>query len=192
MTSETANALHQTFHGIVDITKTMLRSGYPYVLPGKIQSDRLEGEFGIYRGSSGGNYYISVEQVVSRLSMQRLKLYNQLEIEQSSTPENTCCTQSLSSSDEDIELVENCFNEAININEEERSTLYYISGYVAFKENMGVDSSENFRNCLQKENFLNSFHVVNSRIPQQTYLTYLCIIIHFSSRGTLSVAEKCF
>ena len=108
LTSETANALHQTLHGIVDITKTMLRSGYPYVLPGKIQSDRLEGEFGIYRGSSGGNYYISVEQVVSSLSMQRLKLYNQLEIEQSSTPENTCCTQELSSSDE--ELVENCFN----------------------------------------------------------------------------------
>ena len=51
--SETANALHQTLYGIVDITKTMLRSGYPYVLPGKIQSDRLECEFGIYRGSSG-------------------------------------------------------------------------------------------------------------------------------------------
>ena len=36
LTSETANALHQTLHGIVDITKTMLRSGYSYVSPGKV------------------------------------------------------------------------------------------------------------------------------------------------------------
>ena len=132
----------------------MLRFGCSYVLPGKIQSDRLEGEFGIYRGSSGGNYYISVEQVISSLSMQRLKLYNQLEIEQSSTPENTCCTQELSSSDEDIELVENCFNEASNINDKERSTLYYISGYVAFKENMGVDLAENLPELSAEGEFL--------------------------------------
>ena len=86
--------------------------------------------------------------------MQRLKLYNQLEIKLSSTPENTCCTQELSSSDEDIELVENCFSEASNINDKERSTLYYISGYVAFKENMGVDLSENLPELSAEGEFL--------------------------------------
>ena len=73
--------------------------------------------------------------------MHRLKLYNQLEIEQSSTPENTCCTQELSSSDEDI-------------NDKERSTLYYISGYVAFKENNGVDLSENLPELSAEGEFL--------------------------------------
>ena len=68
LTSDTANAFHQTLHAIVHLIKVLSDSGYDYVIPGKIQSDRLEGEFGIYRGSSGGNYFISV---VSSLSTQR-------------------------------------------------------------------------------------------------------------------------
>ena len=95
LTSDTANALHQTLHAIVDITKNLLRAGHPYVLPGKIQSDRLEGEFGIFRGGSGGNYYIAYEQVLYSLSLQRLKLYDKLEITQSSIPELSCCAQDL-------------------------------------------------------------------------------------------------
>ena len=143
LTSETANALHETIHAIVHITKIMLQSGHPYVLPGKIQSDRLEGEFGIYRGGAGGDYYIAYEQVLNCLSLQRLKLYSKLEITQSSTPELPCCTQDLRSNDEDIELVETSFDNASSINEDERSALYYIAGYVAFKEDLGVDLSEN-------------------------------------------------
>ena len=95
LTSETSNALHETLNGIVDVTKSLLNSGYDYVLPGKIQSDRIEGEFGIYRGSSGCNYFISTEQVISSLSMQRLKLYNRLDIQQSEENDtndtNPCC-----------------------------------------------------------------------------------------------------
>ena len=47
LTADTSNALHQTLNGFVDLTKTLLLSGFKYVLPGKIQSDRIEGEFGI-------------------------------------------------------------------------------------------------------------------------------------------------
>lgn len=36
LTSDTANALHETIHAIVNITKSMLKSGHSYVLPGKI------------------------------------------------------------------------------------------------------------------------------------------------------------
>jgi len=72
-----------------------------------------------------------------------LKLYSKLEITQSDTPELPCCTQNLQSNDEDIELIETSFSQASNIAEDERSALYYIAGYVAFKENIGVDLSEN-------------------------------------------------
>ena len=129
LTSETGNDLHKTIHGIVDAVKILLSLGYVYVLPGKIQSDRLEGEFGIYRESSGGNYFISVEQVVSSLAMQRLKLYNKLDIQQ---PDDAniipCCCQNLESNDEDLDLVEICFTESSNLSDEERSALYFISG----------------------------------------------------------------
>ena len=37
---------------MVDLIKTLLSSGHKYFLPGKIQSDRVEGEFGLYRQNS--------------------------------------------------------------------------------------------------------------------------------------------
>lgn len=139
LTNDTSNAVHQTIHGIVNSIKCLLHLGYEYVLPGKIQSDRLEGEFGIYRQASGGNYFISVEQVVNSLAMQRLQLYNKMNIQQSDDDQNiNCCNDELQSNDEDLDLIETSFSEASNLNEEERSSLYYISGYVAFKENIGI------------------------------------------------------
>ena len=81
LTSDTANIFHQTLYAIVHLIKVPLDSGYDNVISGKIQSGRLEAEFGIYRGSCE-NYFISVEQVVSSLNMQRLKLNDKLEIQQ--------------------------------------------------------------------------------------------------------------
>ena len=143
MTSNTANAFHQTLHGMVDIIKKLLDLGFDYVLPGKIMSDRLEGEFGIYRCSAGGDYFITCDQVVNSLSMQRLKLYNKLDIQQSNEVERSCCVEDLESNDDDIELVDSCFLESSSLNEEERSTLYYISGYVAYKQGLGVAAPDN-------------------------------------------------
>ena len=136
LTSETANALHKTLNGIVKICKSLLNLGFKYVLPGKIQSDRLEGEFGIYHGLSGGNYFISAEQVICSLSMQRLKLYNKLNLHQSDDVNNDCCAQDLQTNAEDIELVDSSFTDSSHLNDEERSTLYYISGYVALKKTL--------------------------------------------------------
>ena len=46
-----------------------------------MQSDRLEGEFGAIRQMSDGCYLISVDQVISSLSLRRSKLYNKLGLE---------------------------------------------------------------------------------------------------------------
>ena len=71
LTSETANALHKTLVGFVELVRTLLKKGYYYVLPGKLSSDKIEGEFGICRQSSGGNFMISAEQVFNSLKLQR-------------------------------------------------------------------------------------------------------------------------
>lgn len=50
LTPETRNALSSTLCGFVHfIRDLLLNRDFEYVLPGHIQSDRLEGEFGIYR-----------------------------------------------------------------------------------------------------------------------------------------------
>ena len=143
LTSNTRNALHETLLGIVALIKLKLVDGFSYVLPSKIQSDRLEGEFGIYRQSSGENYCISTYQVFIGLKLQRLKLYHQLEMsEKLHVAINDECCQSLIENDEDLQILDSCFEISSKLSTLEESTLYYISGYVAFKEMCTVDVPE--------------------------------------------------
>ena len=100
LTGETANALHRTLVGIVELVRLLLSKGYAYVLPGKFSSDRIEDEFGICRQSSGGNYLISAEQVFNSVKLQRIKLFSKLDIETNDDDiVNDCCIFDLQDSE---------------------------------------------------------------------------------------------
>lgn len=63
-TSETRLAIIKTIDGLFSVSKYLLENKrFNYVMLGHFQSDRLEGEFGIYRQLSGGNYSVAAEQV---------------------------------------------------------------------------------------------------------------------------------
>ena len=81
LTVDTSNALFIRLTGISALIKLLLSKGFNYVLPGTFQSDRLEGEFGVFRQSAGGCYYISFQQIVNSLTILRLKLFNLLKID---------------------------------------------------------------------------------------------------------------
>ena len=137
LTGETSNALHKTVVGIVELIKTLLSKGYSYVLPGKFSSDRIEGEFGICRQSSGGNFTISAEQVFNSLKLQRIKLFSQLDIDVDDDDlYNDCCEVDLKDCESELELIERCFEGASDLNITEKSSLYFICGYVAKKEDV--------------------------------------------------------
>lgn len=142
LTSETSNALHQTMTGLVSLIKCLIDVGFKYVLSGKIQSDRLEGEFGVYRQTSGGNFHISTYQVYNGLKLQRIKLFNQLELSDKlqSSGISECC-KGVAHSEDDQEIIDSCFQISTTLTEIEKSALYYISGYVAFKEGCCLDST---------------------------------------------------
>jgi hypothetical protein len=132
LTWETSNALHQTLIGIIDLIKTSLKLDHAYVLPGKFQRDQLEKEFGICRQRRGGNFFISAEQVINSLQLERIRLFSKLDIHINETRQNGCCSNmSLFDCDEDMELIDTCLVEASNITLTDRSALYYIAGYVA-------------------------------------------------------------
>ena len=114
-----------------------LQKKYKYALPGKISSDRTEGEFGIYRQSSGGNFLVYAEQVFNGLHLQRIKLYSKLDIHtDGENVDNDCCVVDIIDSEHDLELVEQCFEKASSLNEIDKYTLYYICGYIAWMENI--------------------------------------------------------
>ena len=52
------------------------------------------------------------------------------------TGKRVCCTASLVDRDEDLELVDDCFENASTLSEDEKASLYYISGYVTYKEDL--------------------------------------------------------
>lgn len=183
LTADTANAWHVTLTGMVEVTRKLLILGASYILLGKLQSDRLEGEFGIYRETSGGNYLISVEQVLNSLSLQRLKLYHKLHAESGVTSnENACCNGKLEDKDLDIEILERCFDDASHLSESERSTLYFISGYVAFKENIGF--GETTSNDIPESEFTNLVSRNKlSHPPSELYDLSLYIYSFFKARS---------
>ena len=49
LTSETRTAFFKTINGMINLIKFLLCGDHTYVLPGQLQSDRLEAEFGVYR-----------------------------------------------------------------------------------------------------------------------------------------------
>ena len=79
LTTDTSDALHVTLNGLVSLVSQLLGK-MTYVLMGKFQIDRIEAKFGIYRQQSGGNFHISVQQVLNSSKLQQLKLYKNLDI----------------------------------------------------------------------------------------------------------------
>ena len=82
--------------------------------------------------------HISMQQVLSSLSFPGLKLFNKLQCEPSSKHESEdCCKEDLS--EEVWEYIEPCFQKTSTLTDMEKSTLYYISGYVAKKGKIIVE-----------------------------------------------------
>ena len=82
LTQETSSALHITLNEMINVIKDLLQLGFNCVLPGTIQSDRLEKEVSIYRPSGGGNYLSSFEEILNSLNLERLKLFSKHHMEQ--------------------------------------------------------------------------------------------------------------
>ena len=79
--------------------------------------------------------YVSKDQVLSSLHLQKLKLFKKLEIELSNVHEKeSCCVTALD--DNELEFLDNCGELSSSLSESEKSTLYYISGYVTHKEGL--------------------------------------------------------
>ena len=64
--------------------------------------------------------------------------------------DNVCCKDGLVDSEEDLDLVERCFEEASSLSVNEKSTLFYMSGYVARQEGITC-STENTSDLPESE-----------------------------------------
>ena len=168
LTLDTSSALHQSLYGLVHLVRILLSTGHSYVLLGKLQSDPIEKEFGVWRQSHGGNYFVSAEQIVSSLQLQRLRLFSKIgiEVEEEDRNDTDCCTDDLWDNDYFLDLVERAFHEASNLSGNEKSYLYYVSGYVAKKQDMRcVDDDEYDVSLIPESEFTTMLPRGKLRLP---------------------------
>ena len=53
--------------------------------------------------------------------------------------DNVCCETDLIDSEEDLDLIERCFEESSNLSLADRSSLFYMSGYVVRRGNLMLE-----------------------------------------------------
>ena len=134
----------------------------------------LEKEFSIYRQSCGGNYFISFEEILHSLNLERLKLFSKLNINgKLERPNINPCDCKINKTEEE-DLLESCFNDASDLSINEKSTLYFISGYVTKRK---IFLLIPYLKSYQKVNLQNSFRGDNYCIPQQNFM--ICLNISF-------------
>ena len=142
LTDDTRKGLHLTLHGISHMTKMLLRDkDFEYVLLGTFQNDPIEGHYGIFRQDGGGNFYVAFEQILSSMTLLRIKLFDKLDMpytDDHTNEKDECCDAPLT--EKELEFLD--FIPIGLLSEEEKATLYYISGYVASKHDIGIDAPE--------------------------------------------------
>lgn len=74
LTRDTSNGLYHTLNGLVELCKHQLKTTHNFVLLGNYSNDPLEKAFGKLRQGSGGTYFLSVQQVMEKLSINKTKL----------------------------------------------------------------------------------------------------------------------
>ena len=153
LSKETFTAWRHTLLSLVSLIKYLLTfHNFSYVLPGKFQTDNLEGRFGAYRRLSGCNYHVAVSQIVE--SEKRLRLSSLLKFHSARFGE-TSVQNYLSDFQEALPpcdlldstgLIGDMLSSAADMEElpsDEIVTLVYVAGYVATK---GVERM-NCTNC---------------------------------------------
>ena len=69
LTRDTALAVHQTCHGLVDLTRFLLSTTHSYVALGMFTTDKLEKAYGKLRQGAGEAYFITVQQILEKVNL---------------------------------------------------------------------------------------------------------------------------
>ena len=150
VTHDTKKALVQTMQGMASIYKHLLtQAGFQYVLLRKLQSDRIESKFFVYRQSMGVNAFMTSGGVLTackkRLARYAASYLETLEVTVE-TMAHTCVTTAID--DEDATFIEDCTEFSLSIHEE--SSAAYAAGWLekkceehlTFSEEDGLVSTE--------------------------------------------------
>ena len=137
LSKETHFALKHTTSTLIKLCDYLLHyHQLKYILLGKFQTDKLECRFGIYRQMSGGNFSVSVEQVLE--SENKLKIVNLLSLKSSQSKVlhivdmNTSTVEDEESSVTSLDIFDGIHDDVTDqeLSHTDEKVLIYIAGYV--------------------------------------------------------------
>ncbi len=202
LTDETFLAVIQTTKASIEVAEELLtRDEIEYVLLGNLQSDPIERRFGWYRQLAGGNYFISVRQILEAEKSIRLKSlvkFSRLSMAQvKETFEDGNSNQELvlkQEKDQLLELLEHDCTDFESLQAEDANIVFYVAGCYArslckeqkcqscvqlLKKNDDVPSvsfeqDENDKYASEKQQFLDQVNRGGLCYPSDlTYVTCL-------------------
>ena len=119
-----------------------------------------------------------------------IKLYAKLDIHsEDANINNDCCTSDLKESEADLELIEKSFEGASALNTTEKSTLYYICGYVALKEEIVCEDENELASLPPVSEFTITLSHGKLKFPP---INLHDLIMHFLKQETLNVVQRYF
>lgn len=142
LTHDTKKALVQTMLGLKALCNYLLSSaGFEYVVLREIQSDRLEGEFSVYRQSTGSNILMTASDVFAackkRLAQYAASYLQSIELQ--SEPQKHTCLEDIIA--EDADVMENCIS-GLTLTVNEESSCAYVAGWLETKCDLTFDEEE--------------------------------------------------
>lgn len=134
LTHDTKKALVQTMQGLLAICQYLLTAeDFEYVILREVQSDRLEGEFAVYRQSTGANSFMTTGDVFSACK-RRLTRYAASNLQlldvQSEVKEHTCLSTAITL--EDATFIESSTTE-VTLTVSEECSVAYVAGWLEMK-----------------------------------------------------------
>ena len=134
LTHDTKKALVQTMEGLKAVCSYLMNTaGFDYVVLRELQSDRLEGEFGVYRQTTGANCFMTSQNVYSaskkRLAKHAASYLESVDVE-AKPKEHTCLGTSVDF--EDAASMEMCTAD-MALTPSEESSVAYVAGWLESK-----------------------------------------------------------
>ena len=153
--------------GLAAVCKYLLNTaGFTYVLLREIQSDRIEGEFGVYRQSTGVNAFMTAGDVSAaskkRLARHAAKFLKSLEFEEEQ--HNHVCIVSVVI--DDASAMEESVS-SITLSSSEKSSCAYVTGWLEGKCDELVFTDDNPLVTSDVKNFIEEVSRGCLKIPHE-------------------------
>ena len=131
LSKQTFNALIQTLQSQAQLIKDLFEEGYDFIIPARFQTDPLEKRFSQYHQMSGGNFLVSLREV---LQSERTLLFKSLLKESVNIWEEDISKPSFAP-DRFIAEFEKatCDIETLELTSESAEVSFIIAGYIAKK-----------------------------------------------------------